>query len=1113
MERMFYPKGVDWVQRPTLVRQLRETLINQRQCLLNGPAFFGKSLLARDLLRQDPAITQRFAHILEFDFFTLPMDHAMPLERGLLRRLYDGDEQKFIAFINKLDDLPGKRKRPPLPLDAFLEEKREDGELLLILDQVEVMSQSREIKKWLQDFRNKWQNRDGVSLLWLERLGSVEESRLANELPPALEMSPLTREEIASWLEQPFFSELKQYPDAAEQVHQATGGMASLTSDFARYWEGTSNKNIESIESFVKGQSQHYSRSRHLIFQALRDFPEEIDTWQNYPSQALQRRLMASGAFTRNEDGFIQISSSIHASKIERLVTRDNLLKIAAHRDIEWILAKKKSKEHWDLELLLEPLNHYLLGTSKHQDVLKNVSRFIEKFFHIRISFFVRDNMYPQVWHELICDGVYQKRIHLLQTHDELRESLHYGKMSVQNGKIYFPVTTPPGSVDLIVTGVSSRKRETSSWRSLLVMRAVWRALQTMGDILARNVEAYWLSYYRGKSLKQYYHVDKTLYSTQPTPLRAFLDETKATAVALMNVANSAKGTWKDWTTVISEDIKGGLFQRVLRGPIVSISFNEGNDLFSDSGIANERIMLPDVGKRCMPSLYHDNCVPTLFLRVIGEREDKNTSWLAVLFIFLSPDGSDRPVILDGFQQQRLSILSQRIIHTELVQRRVRQEYLKETSLLEHIGAIMPMAMVDPEEAQRRILEEIKGYFHVKVISLSDVVTVTRRGKDHREVHLRHSLGYLQGYSEKIYDVDKEPHGEGKTGYIAHKGDTITTYKSSDGNKLGYVLQENEGRPILIPLQVDFVARDQCGPYTADGDVLAFVGAPIFWRHGDSDEQVMGLLKLANREETTPQPWFDAHEAASVRRIARLLAPLLHLLQYGSRYGAERRLKSMAAMFRGIGHEFRTPMVRIRNSVQLMEQAEKMGRMDIVLQEGWSISEDVTLLDDILDTLKKIAVHDPGSPACLPLSDCITDTWNKMAAPETVTLKTMIPDHVTVTIDYSQFIRALENLFRNAIEALAGQEDGQVEVLAEQKMSMIVFTIRDNGPGIPKYLKDRVFDPFVTGNKTMVREGDPNRYRGIGLTIVRETLESAGGSIELLPTVKGAAFEIKLPFC
>lgn len=94
--------------------------------------------------------------------------------------------------------------------------------------------------------------------------------------------------------------------------------------------------------------------------------------------------------------------------------------------------------------------------------------------------------------------------------------------------------------------------------------------------------------------------------------------------------------------------------------------------------------------------------------------------------------------------------------------------------------------------------------------------------------------------------------------------------------------------------------------------------------------------------------------------------------------------------------------------------------------------------------------------------------------------------------------RATLNLVRNA--AQAGKK---VQVRCEPYRGEVVLFVRDNGPGVPAELEDRIFEPFVT---------DKEQGAGLGLAIVKRVVEANGGRVELTtggrPSGVGTEFRV-----
>jgi signal transduction histidine kinase len=98
---------------------------------------------------------------------------------------------------------------------------------------------------------------------------------------------------------------------------------------------------------------------------------------------------------------------------------------------------------------------------------------------------------------------------------------------------------------------------------------------------------------------------------------------------------------------------------------------------------------------------------------------------------------------------------------------------------------------------------------------------------------------------------------------------------------------------------------------------------------------------------------------------------------------------------------------------------------------------------------------------------------------------------------------ALEAVAKNGIDALAGR-GGTLEISAERTADDEVrVRVADDGPGIPRELRARVFEPGFSTKES---------GWGIGLSLARRIVEEAhGGRLELAPSSEGATFDVILP--
>jgi len=94
------------------------------------------------------------------------------------------------------------------------------------------------------------------------------------------------------------------------------------------------------------------------------------------------------------------------------------------------------------------------------------------------------------------------------------------------------------------------------------------------------------------------------------------------------------------------------------------------------------------------------------------------------------------------------------------------------------------------------------------------------------------------------------------------------------------------------------------------------------------------------------------------------------------------------------------------------------------------------------------------------------------------------------------------NVIKNSLDAM--RENGVLKIVARSHDSEVRVTVSDTGPGVPADMADKIFEPFFTTKKSGLGTG-------LGLALCRDTLRRIGGDIHLLPSEKGATFEIVIP--
>jgi K+-sensing histidine kinase KdpD len=93
----------------------------------------------------------------------------------------------------------------------------------------------------------------------------------------------------------------------------------------------------------------------------------------------------------------------------------------------------------------------------------------------------------------------------------------------------------------------------------------------------------------------------------------------------------------------------------------------------------------------------------------------------------------------------------------------------------------------------------------------------------------------------------------------------------------------------------------------------------------------------------------------------------------------------------------------------------------------------------------------------------------------------------TFPLDKLRFVRVIENLLANALDALAGQDGGGVDLTWAASDGGVEIAVADNGKGIPKRVLKRIFEPFFSHGKP--------KGTGLGMATVKKIVEEHKGTV------------------
>jgi len=215
-----------------------------------------------------------------------------------------------------------------------------------------------------------------------------------------------------------------------------------------------------------------------------------------------------------------------------------------------------------------------------------------------------------------------------------------------------------------------------------------------------------------------------------------------------------------------------------------------------------------------------------------------------------------------------------------------------------------------------------------------------------------------------------------------------------------------------------------------------------------------------------------------------------------------------------VSHEFKTPLTSIKALTErLLEgKVEDQGKMNqyfsVISQDTYKLTH---LVGNILDFAKieeGKKEYDFEETDMIEWLDQTVENFKKENLQREITIRTRIPDDVPhLSIDKNAMTMAVSNLLDNAIKS--STEKNEIDVIVVKNVNNFLIKVKDYGIGIPHDELNKVFEKFYQGsNATRLS----TKGTGLGLTLVRHTIESHGGKVIVESKVnQGSTFTLSLP--
>lgn len=330
-------------------------------------------------------------------------------------------------------------------------------------------------------------------------------------------------------------------------------------------------------------------------------------------------------------------------------------------------------------------------------------------------------------------------------------------------------------------------------------------------------------------------------------------------------------------------------------------------------------------------------------------------------------------------------------------------------------------------------------------------------------------------------------------------------------------------RTLIDQVSLDSYSAASMGPLTIiDEQLIRLLGGKgMFCLPLVTHKDPVGVLALGVDSEDLPHLLENTkllnvflHKGALALRLENLRRRQLQMMQ-------STRIDAASDLARRVVHEVNNPLSIIKNYLKVLGM--KMAQAGIDHDEIRIISGEITRVGQLLKKLTAFSSIDAPKKENADINALLTDMLR--LAKDSLLSEAKIHLHAdleqnlpTITADSDGLKQVLLNLIKNAAEAMAGK-GGNLKIRTRHLSpplggkslqglggthGIVEIVVRDDGPGVPEEIKEKLFDPYVSS-----KHGD---HSGLGLSVVYNTIKSFHGTIvcESAPN-KGTAFIIELP--
>ena len=268
--------------------------------------------------------------------------------------------------------------------------------------------------------------------------------------------------------------------------------------------------------------------------------------------------------------------------------------------------------------------------------------------------------------------------------------------------------------------------------------------------------------------------------------------------------------------------------------------------------------------------------------------------------------------------------------------------------------------------------------------------------------------------------------------------------------------------------------------------------------------KLVGVLELVNKLDDEAFSPLDQYVMEMFGAVAASAVVNARLIEEQIR---TTRLAAIGQAIAGLTHHIKNILTGLNSSAELIEMGLESNNAELV-KKTWPVLRRSThrISNFVQDLLLYAKPRKPMLETCqvhrIIVDAC--ETMRDLFDRKKINIRIEVsPDVDPIQADPDALYRCLMNLVTNAADAVP-EINGSIVIAAQRTDDgHVEITVADNGPGIPKGIRDTIFEIFFSTKGT--------HGTGLGLACARKIAQEHGGDIVLMEPEQGACFRLTLP--